>query len=703
MGLMDDSQVRQDGVLINALTGMGMQQDRHQHTGIAAPSFLTEAELDALYLNSWLCRRVVDVVASEATRTGWDIGLGAETKKARKQSDALVAVSDRLRLRKHIAYAVRMARLHGGAAVVMLTDEGGQAKLEQPINKKRLRSINGLHVLDCWRIWPAAGWSGVGVPEIYEFSTNRDTDLKGHGLGETEQIKVHRSRVLRVEGEEAPWRYKSHFRWWGTSVLQPLWEVFKRYETGQTSAAALLHDFDQFIHKIPGLGGMITAGNQEAITRRLELNQMARSVYRGLVLDTNEDASFISRSAAGISDILDRLVQEVTGASKLPHTKLWGESPSGLGASGRSEDRAFAQDISEYQEDVLQEPLRQFYETLMACSEGPFTGEPPEEWRITFRPTFVMTDEETAALRQAVASADSQYITAGVLAPNEVALARFGRADFSLDTTLIDREPDGSIKQDEEQEMPDFGGDFGQFEQPQEPGEQPQEPGEQPQEPGEQPQEQVNTDSADEPCCESCARGKTCEDDCPARDDDGDCGCEHSDEDQDDPSKQKHPDKVGQTMHRLKHGTLHSGTGRKGEHRGEVGYPGGRKQAIAIALSIAGKGNRKRGRQRTVRTDAAALPARLAVAGVRVDTNPDGTGLLVGPYGQATRYEAVVGQENSGLWEVMDAETGEWLVVVGVSDGRAIEQAAPGVKIRPLDAIDLSAMGIRCDAYGAAL
>ena len=63
-----------------------------------------------------------------------------------------------------------------------------------------------------------------------------------------------------------------------------------------------------------------------------------------------------------------------------------------------------------------------------------------------------------------------------------------------------------------------------------------------------------------------------------------DCGCEHSYEDQDDPSKQKHPDKVGQTMHRLKHGTLHSGTGRKGEHRGEVGYPGGRKQAIAIAL-----------------------------------------------------------------------------------------------------------------------
>ena len=706
---MGTEEIRQDGVLINALTGMGLQQDRNRYTGIATPEFLTEIELDSLYLNSWLCRRVVDVVASEATRNGWDIGLGVETKKARKQSDALVAAGDKLRIRKHLATAVRMARLHGGAAVIMLIEEGGapakpgqpMSRLEQPIRPGRIKSIKGLHVLDCHQIWPAAGWSGVGAPDMYEFNTNMDTELKSYGFEGVQLLKIHSSRVLRIEGEETPWRFKSHFKWWGCSVLQPLWEVFKRYETGQTSAAALLHDFDQFIHKIPGLGGMITAGNQDAITRRLELNQMARSVYRGLVLDTNEEASFISRSAAGISDILDRLVQEVTGASKLPHTKLWGESPSGLGASGRSEDRAFAQDIAQYQEDMLQEPLRQFYETLIACSEGPYTGEAPEEWRVNFRPTFVMTDEETASLRQAVAAADSQYINAGVLGANEVALARFGRADFSLDTTLIDREPDGSIKQDEEgQGMPEFGGDFGQFEQEEEPPAEGEE-----QQPGGDPQQQAqaNTDSADEPCCDACAKGRECEEDCPANDGEG---CEHSDEKEeegDDPSKHKHKDLVGQTMHRWKYGALHSGTGRKGEHRGQVGYPGNQKQAIAIALSIAGKGSRKRGKGRTVRADGVCLPGRLSVAGVRVDAGLDGTGLLVGPYGQPTTYEAVVGCESSGLWEVMDSATGEWLVVVGVSDGQAIRQAAPGATVRPLDSIDLTAMGIRCDAYDEAL
>jgi hypothetical protein len=47
-----------------------------------------------------------------------------------------------------------------------------------------------------------------------------------------------------------------------------------------------------------------------------------------------------------------------------------------------------------------------------------------------------------------------------------------------------------------------------------------------------------------------------------------------------------HKDMVGEEMHRFKHGQLHSGTGKKGK---EGPIVKNRKQAIAIALSVAGK------------------------------------------------------------------------------------------------------------------
>jgi phage-related protein (TIGR01555 family) len=701
--VLNDEQ-RLDGVLANLVTGMSTSRDRFTHTTIAPTEFLSEGQLDSLYIGSWLCRKVVDIFPSEATRAGWDIGLGDDSKAKRSKSDALVAAGERLRLRRHIRDGLRLARLTGGAAVILLVDDGtdNQEGLAKEIDWKRLRSIKGLYALDRWRIWPDPSWGGVGMPELYQFNSSRDAELARRGIDTLQTLTIHSSRVLRFEGLPLPWRWRQHHNWWGMSVLQSLWDVFKRFETGQQSAAQILHDFDVYCHKMPGLAKMISAGEEDLIRNRVHLMAEMRSTMRTIVLSGEEEGQFMTRSAAGISDVLDRLKEEVTGATSIPHTKLWGESPSGLGATGRSEDRSFAQDVAQYQEDFAEEPLRQFYSTLMRCSQGPWKGaEPPEDWQIVFRPTFVRTEEETADLYSKTASADSQWINSQVLRPNEVALGRFGRPQFSLDTTLIDREADGSIPVEDQEEPISFGGDMAL----------PADENGQPFNPNETGKVAINRqraamDSADgEPCCEACGRGEECESDCPEN---GDCEAEHEDdaEGKDDPSTHVHPDKVGQVMHRWKHGTLHSGTGRKGEHRGQV--PHGKahmKQAIAIALSIAGKDRPRRrgGEGRKVRTDAARLPGRVRVAGLTVDCRQDGTGTLVGPYGP-TPVEVVVGTEDSGWWRVMDGSTGEYCMVAGVSDEEAIRAAAGHgghrrVFIRHLDSIDLAAMGIRVDAY----
>jgi hypothetical protein len=141
----------------------------------------------------------------------------------------------------------------------------------------------------------------------------------------------------------------------------------------------------------------------------------------------------------------------------------------------------------------------------MACSDGPWKGKAlPADWEITFRPTYTPTDDEQAELRQTVAAADSQYIQAGVLQPNEVALARFGKPRFSLDTTLLNREADGSIPQPEQDEPVEFGGTLEGDPAATPPGDAQAAGDEAALEGAAPPETPPRTDADDEPCCDAC-------------------------------------------------------------------------------------------------------------------------------------------------------------------------------------------------------
>jgi phage-related protein (TIGR01555 family) len=440
---------RLDGALINVLTGLGTAKDRNEAIGVKRSRILTERAIDALYEQSWLIRRIVEKLPQQGTRSGWDLSVGDETSsRMKKQLDDVVGWSEKLHLRQALAQAATYSRLYGGGAIIVIADD--RTPIDQPLNLKRLRTIHGLYPIDRWRLYPAAGWSGIGEPERYWFWTQADRDLQklneqagakqvtsaGLGLTDATQIEIHSSRVIRIEGMPCSWRSQQERQWWGVSVVDLIWDVFKRYETGQQSAADILHDFDLVVHKLPGLSNMLAAGGEDKLRARLQANALARSTIGAYLLTDNEELTNLNRSAAGIADILTSLKSEITGASGLPHTLLWGESPSGLGADGRSEQAAFGNEVADWQAQHLKEPLQHIYELVMACSDGPWKGKAlPADWEITFRPTYTPTDEEQAELRQKVAVADSQYIQAGVLQPNEVALARFGKPRFSLDTT----------------------------------------------------------------------------------------------------------------------------------------------------------------------------------------------------------------------------------------------------------------------------
>jgi len=420
--------IRADG-LQNVLIGMGTSRDKGQYTKTTATIFLAQEELENLY-GEWLPRRIVDIYADQATRKGFKVLFGGDGVRA-EEVQGIEQVIEDLYILEHLNLAAKNARLYGGACLLLFIDDGRPAYM--PVDKRNIRRIEEIECLDRWQIAPV-----ISEENLYDYSKATYYQIiSGDLINEPTLSYIHKDRILRFDGDWLPYRVRQRNYGWGMSSLQTVYDSFRHYWTGLNSAATLLTEFDIFVHKVRGLAAMLAAGKEGAVRDRLQVNDMSKSIYRGYAIDAEkEELEFISRNFGGIGEVLEKLRVDIIGASKIPHTVLFGESPSGLGSTGRSEERDFAKTLADYQSVHFKRPIKKLMELIMLSKEGPTNGKLPESWRIAFNPLFELNEREMADVRARVAAVDGRYIQLGVLSPKEVADARYGGSEWSMELTL---------------------------------------------------------------------------------------------------------------------------------------------------------------------------------------------------------------------------------------------------------------------------
>jgi uncharacterized protein len=430
--------VRSDG-LQNVFTGMGTSRDKTTRTTIKPVTFMGHEDLEGLYAH-WLMRRIVDLVADECTREGFEILFGGEGVNAETLSGVEQSIED-LQILPSFNEAAKTSRLYGGSALLLYIDDGRPS--DMPVDKANIRAVEGMDCLDRHQIAPI-----INEDSLYDYSKATYYQIISGDLIQQPNLRaIHKDRILRFDGIWLPYRTRQKNYGWGMSVLQSVYDSFKHYYSGTSSIATLLTEFDIFVHKVKGLASLLAAGKEGQVRDRLQLNDMSKSIYRGYAIDAEkEELAFVSRQFGGVSEILEKLRIDVIAAAGIPHTLLFGQSPSGLGATGRSEERDFAKTCHHYQETNFRKPLTKLMEYIMLSKTGPTGGKVPDNWRVGFKPLFEMNERELADVRARVAAVDARYIQVGVLTPQEVADSRFGKSEYSIETTI-----DPSIKR----ELPD--------------------------------------------------------------------------------------------------------------------------------------------------------------------------------------------------------------------------------------------------------
>jgi phage-related protein (TIGR01555 family) len=323
--------------------------------------------------------------------------------------------------------------LWGGGAGWVGAPDGRDPR--EPLDLGAVRSIRFLVDLDRRELIPSWWYADPLNPKFGQVEVYRLARIGGVNVDTRE---VHESRLLRFEGQLVTRRRAITLQGWGESELQRVYADLQQFRGAFAACATLLQDASQGVFAIKDLFTMMAGDRQDALKKRLELMDLARSVGRSVMIDA--DGERFERvevgALSGVAEAMQLFLLLLSGASEIPVTLLMGQAPAGLSATGDSDIRTFYDRMRTEQQATLDPQLQRLVRLLLVAQDGPTGGREPASWKITYAPLWQETPGEKADNRLKIAQADQIYLTTGVLLPEEVAISRFGPGDEDRELTI---------------------------------------------------------------------------------------------------------------------------------------------------------------------------------------------------------------------------------------------------------------------------
>lgn len=389
--------------LVNLVAGIGVEKDKTE-SSFFAHRFLSRSELDALYSSDWLAGSMIDTPCDDLTRE-WRTWKGGP-----RQRDALAKTERRLRVRSVVNHALKMARLYGGAAILI---GDGAPDPTRPLDPERITKggLRYLHALSRYEI--IAGpldrdplSEGFGGPEYYDLPTATSQRATAVGV-----VRIHASRVVRFLGQ-AKLETQTSWDGWGLSTLQRGYSAIRNVAATCSNLAAMTYEGKLDIIKIPGLSqGVVDPAYRSSVLARFGLANQMKSINNALILDSEEDWQQKTLNFSNFPEVLRTYLEIAAGAADIPLTRLLGVQSKGMGNSGEQDLRNYYDALAARQEVELRPGM----ERLDACLARD-AGVPAADF--DWNPLWQMRESEQATIRLQNAQRDQIYATMGLTAPD---------------------------------------------------------------------------------------------------------------------------------------------------------------------------------------------------------------------------------------------------------------------------------------------
>jgi len=398
--------------LTNLITGMGTARDK-----TAATRFnfvpLDIAQQEAAYRGDWIARKVVDIPAYDATREG------RNWQADRADITALETAEKNLNLMNKLQTAMIKARLYGGGALVMGVDGTGDNSTPLDLNMVKKDSLRFVHAISRNEIASGPierdlGSPWYGEPQYYDRTA-----------ANTSSMRIHPSRVVRLVGMPLPDPDRSGVGdGWGDSMLQIVHDAIVGAGLVISSVASLVQENKLDVISVPDLTASLSDPDySNRLLERFALAGVAKSLHNMILLDKDEEWERINAQFTGMPDLLRMYLLIASGAADIPATRMLGQSPTGLSATGESDIRNYYDRVSTEQKTTIAPALSRIDEVMIRSVLGTRPADIFFEWNSLWQ----LTEKEKTEIAKSKSDVFKVDVDTGLIEPEILREARINQ------------------------------------------------------------------------------------------------------------------------------------------------------------------------------------------------------------------------------------------------------------------------------------
>lgn len=298
-----------------------------------------------------------------------------------------------------IKLTMKWAKLFGGAGLIINTDQDPTTELDMDA----VSETSPLSFIDADR------WE---LTLNYYLEENIPCPYNYYGQS------IHRSRVLKVMGKDAPSFIRRRLQGWGMSELERTLRGMNSYTKNQEVIYELLDEAKQDVWMIENLNSKLaTSQGQTLIQQRLELANRMKNYSNAVIMDKMDAYDQKQLSFGGLGEMQNQNRITIAGDVRMPQTRLFGQSSTGFD-NGESDLEVYDALIESEVRAKLREPIH----TVIKLRCKQLFGFVPEIIKIKFKPLRTLSAEQEENVKDKKYNRTMGQFAAGLLSGKEAAL-----------------------------------------------------------------------------------------------------------------------------------------------------------------------------------------------------------------------------------------------------------------------------------------